>query len=64
MILKTKKLTIKEIAEEDIKRVLEIYNSSQDFLMFHIGNQEVNMDWLIQEQKEMKDTNLLISISA
>ncbi|MEY8417285.1 hypothetical protein [Tissierella praeacuta] len=64
MILKTKKLTIKEIAEEDIKRVLEIYNSNQDFLMFHIGNQEVNMDWLIQEQKEMKDTNLLISISA
>ncbi|MGJ0847864.1 hypothetical protein SAMN02745784_02784 [Tissierella praeacuta DSM 18095] len=47
MILKTKKLTIKEIAEEDIKRVLEIYNSNQDFLMFHIGNQEVNMDWLI-----------------
>ncbi|WP_313757303.1 hypothetical protein [Tissierella sp.] len=64
MILKTKKLTIKEIAEEDIKRVLEIYNSNQDFLMFHIGNQEVNMDWLIQEQKEIKNTNLLISISA
>ncbi|WP_353096909.1 GNAT family N-acetyltransferase [Tissierella praeacuta] len=57
MIVKTKNLIIKDMTEEDIKGLLEVYNSNQDFLMFHIGRQEVSMDWLIQEQKEMKSTN-------
>ncbi|CAK7027386.1 GNAT family N-acetyltransferase [Tissierella carlieri] len=62
MILRTKNLSIREITEEDINGVIEVYNSNQDFLMFHIGRQEVNIQWLIQEQKEMKAIDFKILV--
>ncbi|MCQ4923614.1 GNAT family N-acetyltransferase [Tissierella carlieri] len=63
MILRTKNLSIREITEEDINGVIEVYNSNQDFLKFHIGRQEVNIEWLIQEQKEMKAIDFKILVA-
>ena len=57
MIIKTKNLIIRAITEKDIKGVIEVYNSNQDFLIHHIGKREVSPEWLLQEQKEMNATN-------
>ena len=54
MILKTKNFIISEITEEDMNGVLDVYNSNEDFLLSHLGRREVSIQWLKQEQEEMK----------
>lgn len=54
MLLKTKNLSISDVNEEDIRGVLEVYNSNKDFLLSHMNKREVNIEWLMQEQEEMK----------
>jgi len=54
MLLKTKNLSISDVNEEDIRGVLEVYNSNTDFLLSHMNKREVNIEWLMQEQEEMK----------
>ena len=57
MILKAKNLRISERTAEDVKGILEVYNSNQDFLLSHIDRREVSVEWLMQEYEEMKKMN-------
>lgn len=57
MVLKTEKFIISEMTVDDINGILEVYNSNQNFLLSHINKKSISIDWLIEEQQEMKEAN-------
>ncbi|SCZ11171.1 GNAT family N-acetyltransferase [Alkaliphilus peptidifermentans] len=57
MNLRTENFSISELTEEDVKGILEVYNSNQDFLLSHMERREVSVEWLRQEIEEMKKAN-------
>lgn len=45
---------IRKVTEDDMDRIVEIYNSNTEFLKTHLGKDEVNMSFVKQELAEMK----------
>lgn len=45
---------IRKVTEDDMDRIVEIYNSNTEFLKTHLGKDEVNMSFVQQELAEMK----------
>ena len=49
MIFQTENLIMSEGNEVDLNALQEIYNSNSDFLLAHIDQAEITLEWLIKE---------------
>ncbi len=54
MILETLNTYLDFITEIDLKDIVEIYNSNEDFLIAHMDKNKVDIKWLKSEILEMK----------
>lgn len=54
MRLETEHLITAEVEESDVKDILEIYNSNQEFLQKHMDKDEITIEWLEEELQQMK----------
>ncbi len=48
-------IILEEINDNNIERVLDIYNSNREFLLHHLGKESVDKIFIKNEMKEMKE---------
>jgi len=57
MIFKTKDFHVDLVEKDDLKDIVEVYNSNIDFLESHLGIDKVTFKWLYNELEIMKQAN-------
>jgi GNAT superfamily N-acetyltransferase len=57
LIIETKNLKISIVEDNDILNILQVYNSNTEFLEAHMGKQNVDVMWLEEEIKSMKESD-------
>ena len=55
MIFQSKGFYIDLVSNNDVKEVLEVYNSNENFLMHHMDMNKVTSKWIIEELESMRD---------
>lgn len=55
MIIQSKGFYIDLVSNNDVKEVLEVYNSNENFLMHHMDMNKVTSKWLLEELENMRD---------
>ena len=48
-------MEIRPVEETDIQVILTIYNSNRDFLIHHIGRDDVDEEFILHEINEMRE---------
>ena len=55
MVFESRDFYVDLVERNDLNKVVEVYNSNQDFLMNHIGKTEVTTKWISEEMSSMDE---------
>ncbi|MEH6996462.1 hypothetical protein V7075_27785 [Neobacillus drentensis] len=55
MLFKSKGFYVDKLEKKDINKVVEVYNSNKHFLVSHTDEEQVTIEWILQELESMKE---------